>query len=119
MSSTSGENCATRHGLVAPNAIAAAADLDAVRLAVLAESITSYFDIVDTRHQIALTTKIIDVLSDRVEQTENRYQRGLVTSFELYQVRQDFRNIQASLPQRGKPAGGDRGTASGAGGTLF
>jgi NodT family efflux transporter outer membrane factor (OMF) lipoprotein len=82
------------------DAIAAAADLQAVRLAVLAESITSYFDIVDARHQIALTTKIIDVLGDRVEQTENRYSRGLVTSFELYQVRQDFRNVQASLPQR-------------------
>lgn len=82
------------------DAIAAAADLQAVRLAVLAEAITSYFDIVDARHQIALTTKIIDVLGDRVEQSENRYSRGLVTSFELYQVRQDFRNVQAGLPQR-------------------
>ncbi|QTD55015.1 TolC family protein [Parasphingorhabdus cellanae] len=82
------------------DAVAAAADLQAARLAVMAEVITSYFDIVDARDQIALTTKIIDVLGDRVEQTENRYRRGLVTSFELYQVRQDFRNIQASLPQR-------------------
>jgi len=82
------------------DAIAASADLHAVRLAVLAETITSYFDIVDTRHQIALTTQNIDVLGDRVEQTEDRYRRGLVTSFELYQVRQDFRNVQASLPQR-------------------
>ncbi|MEP2101514.1 MAG: TolC family protein [Parasphingorhabdus sp.] len=82
------------------DAEAAAADLQAARLAVIAETITSYFDIVDVRDQIALTTKIIDVLGDRVEQTENRYRRGLATSFELYQVRQDFRNIQAGLPQR-------------------
>ncbi|MEO9600166.1 TolC family protein [Parasphingorhabdus sp.] len=82
------------------DAVAASADRQAVRLAVLAEAITSYFDIVDARHQIALTTQIIDVLGDRVEQTENRYSRGLATSFELYQVRQDFRNVQASLPQR-------------------
>ncbi|MEO9469814.1 TolC family protein [Parasphingorhabdus sp.] len=82
------------------DAFAAAGDMQAARLAVLAETITSYFDIVDARHQIALTAKTIDVLGDRVEQTENRYQRGLVTSFELYQVRQDFRNVQASLPQR-------------------
>lgn len=82
------------------DAVAAAADLRAARLAVMAETITSYFDIVDARDQIALTTKIIDVLGDRVEQTENRYRRGLATSFELYQVRQDFRNIQAGLPQR-------------------
>ncbi|MEO9617203.1 MAG: TolC family protein [Parasphingorhabdus sp.] len=82
------------------DAIAASADLQAVRLAVLAETITSYFDLVDGRHQIALTAKTIDILGDRVEQTENRYRRGLTTSFELYQVRQDFRNVQASLPQR-------------------
>ncbi len=82
------------------DAVAAAADMQAARLAVMAETITSYFDIVDARDQIALTTKIIDVLGDRVEQTENRYRRGLATSFELYQVRQDFRNIQAGLPQR-------------------
>lgn len=82
------------------DATAAAADLQAARLAVIAETITSYFDIVDARDQITLTTKIIDVLGDRVEQTENRYRRGLTTSFELYQVRQDFRNIQAGLPQR-------------------
>ena len=82
------------------DAIASAADLQSVRLAVLAESITSYFDIVDARHQITLTTKIIDVLGDRLEQTEDRYRRGLATSFELYQVRQEFRNIQAGLPQR-------------------
>ncbi len=82
------------------DAIASAADLQAVRLAVLAETITSYFDIVNARHQIALTAKIIDVLGDRLEQTENRYRRGLVTSFELNQVRQEFRNVQAGLPQR-------------------
>ena len=82
------------------DAIASAADFQSVRLAVLAETITSYFDIVDARHQIALATKIIDVLGDRLEQTEDRYRRGLVTSFELYQVRQEFRNIQSSLPQR-------------------
>lgn len=82
------------------DAYAAAADLQGVRLAVLAETITTYFDIVDARHQIELTTNIIEVLQDRVNQTESRYLRGLVTSFELYQVRQDFRNIQASLPQR-------------------
>ena len=82
------------------DAFAYAADLQSVRLAVLAETITSYFDIVDARHQIALATRIIDVLGDRLEQTEDRYRRGLVTSFELYQVRQEFRNIQASLPQR-------------------
>ncbi len=82
------------------DALAAAADLQAVRLSIMAETITAYFDLVDARHQIALSTKIIDVLGDRLERTEDRYRRGLASSFELYQVRQEFRNIQASLPQR-------------------
>lgn len=84
------------------DAIASAADLQAVRLAIMAETITSYFDIVDARHQIDLLKQIIDISADRVEQTENRYRRGLASSFELNQVRQDFRNLQASLPTRQK-----------------
>ena len=81
------------------DAIAAAADLKAARLAIMAETITNYFDLVDVRAQIATQVKTIDVLNDRTTQTESRYRRGLVSSFELYQIRQDFRNTQASLPQ--------------------
>lgn len=81
------------------DAIAAAADLKAARLAVMAEAITNYFDLVDARAQIATQVRTIDVLNDRTTQTESRYRRGLVSSFELYQIRQDFRNTQASLPQ--------------------
>ena len=81
------------------DALAASADLKASRLAVMANTITSYFDLVDTRAQIGVQVKTIDLLNDRTNQTESRYQRGLVSSFELYQIRQDFRNTQASLPQ--------------------
>ncbi len=81
------------------DAIAAAADLKAARLAIMAEAITNYFDLVDARAQIATQVKTIDLLNDRTNQTESRYRRGLVSSFELYQIRQDFRNTQASLPQ--------------------
>lgn len=84
------------------DAIASAADFQAVRLAIMAETITSYFDIVDAHHQIALTNQIINISRDRLEQTENRYLRGLVSSFELNQLRQDFRNLQANLPTRKK-----------------
>jgi len=81
------------------DAIAAAADLKASRLAVMSNAITNYFDLVDARSQIGVQVKTIDLLNDRTEQTESRYRRGLVSSFELYQIRQDFRNTQASLPQ--------------------
>ena len=78
---------------------AAEADLHTARLGVLSETITSYFDYVDLRERVALTTEIVDVLQEREALTEGRYDRGLVTSLELYQVRQDLRNTQAGLPQ--------------------
>ena len=79
---------------------AAEADLQAARLGALAETISTYFEVVDLRAQIALTVATIDILQDRVENTERRYDRGLASSFELYQLRQDYRNTQAALPQR-------------------
>ncbi|MDX1548535.1 MAG: TolC family protein [Rhodothermales bacterium] len=81
-------------------AFATEADYHTARLGVLSETIATYFEIVDLRAQIAVLVETIDVLDERVEQTETRYDRGLVSSFELYQVRQDYRNTQASLPQR-------------------
>ena len=66
----------------------------------MSETISTYFEVVDLRAQIALTVATIDILQDRVENTERRYDRGLASSFELYQLRQDYRNTQASLPQR-------------------
>ena len=80
--------------------VAAEADLRAARLGVLAETISTYFEVVDLRAQIALSVATIDILQDRVENTERRYDRGLASSFELYQIRQDYRNTQAALPQR-------------------
>ncbi len=81
------------------DAIALEHDFRAIQLASAAEVISAYFDIVDTRRQIALAEATEEVLQDRAERTNERYDRGLVTSFELYQVRQDLRATQASLPQ--------------------
>ncbi len=82
------------------DAIAARADLSAVRLSATAQTIAAYFEIVDARRQIELAVRNADVLGDRVERTEDRYRRGLVGSFELYQIRQQLRDVQASLPLR-------------------
>ena len=65
----------------------------------LAETITTYFEIVDLRRRTALAEETVGVLLERVELAETRYDRGLVTSFELYQMRQELRNTQAGLPQ--------------------
>ncbi|MBB3033740.1 efflux transporter outer membrane subunit [Alteriqipengyuania lutimaris] len=81
------------------DAIAAEYDFRSVQLAAAAETIATYFEVVDARRQIELTLETIDLLSERVAQTEERFRRGLTQSFELYQVQQDQRNTQASLPQ--------------------
>jgi len=81
------------------DAIAAEFDFHSVQLASAAETISTYFEIVDTRRQIELTVQTADLLADRAERTNDRYVRGLAESFELYQVRQDLRNTQASLPR--------------------
>ena len=79
--------------------LASESDYHAARIGVLAETITTYFEIVDLRRRTALARETVDVLLERVELAETRYDRGLVTSFELYQVRQELRNTQAGLPQ--------------------
>lgn len=87
-------------GAARADADAAGQDLRAVRLATAAEVISAYFDIVDARFQIATTLQSVDVLSERADRTEERYLRGLAQSFELYQVREQLRSLEASLPQR-------------------
>jgi NodT family efflux transporter outer membrane factor (OMF) lipoprotein len=78
--------------------LASEADLHAVRLGVLAEAITAWFEWVELDRRVTLTAEIVDVLQERVVLTETRYDRGLVGSFELYQIRQDLQNTQAGLP---------------------
>lgn len=79
--------------------LASEADYHAARIGVLSEAIATYFEIVDLRGRGALARETVDVLLEREGLAEARYDRGLVTSFELYQVRQELRNTQAVLPQ--------------------
>ncbi len=81
------------------DAAASAYDLQTVQLSATAETISAYFDLVDTRRQIELLKLTDDVVSDRAARSEDRFERGLIESFELYQVRQDLRSTQASIPQ--------------------
>lgn len=80
------------------DAFAAQRDVEAIRLATIAQVISAYFEIVDTRRQIELTLLSADILQERVELTEDRFASGLAESFELNQVRQESRTIEANLP---------------------
>ena len=83
----------------AADLMASRADLHAARLGVLSETISTYFQIGDLRERLGLSRETVDVLEEREALTETRYDRGLVSSLELYQVRLDLRTVQASLPQ--------------------
>jgi NodT family efflux transporter outer membrane factor (OMF) lipoprotein len=83
----------------AADLMASRADLHAARLGVLSETISTYFQIVDLRERVELTRETVDVVGERETLTDIRYDRGLVTSLEMYQVRRDRRTVQASLPQ--------------------
>jgi outer membrane protein, multidrug efflux system len=78
---------------------ASESDLQSALLGVLAGTITTWYEVADLQTRVALTEEIVGVLEERVEQTATRYDRGLVGSFELYQVRQDLQNTAAGLPQ--------------------
>ena len=78
---------------------ASESDLRAARIGILAETITTYFEIADLRRRTALARETVDVLREREELAATRYARGLTDSFELYLLRQDLRNAQAGLPQ--------------------
>ncbi|HIE61496.1 MAG TPA: TolC family protein [Microbacterium sp.] len=83
----------------AADLMASRADLHAARLGVLSETISTFFQIGDLRERVGLTRETVDVLEEREALTETRYNRGLVSSLELYQVRLDLRTVQASVPQ--------------------
>ena len=83
----------------AADLMASRADLHAARLGVLSETISTYFQIGDLRERLGLSRETVDVLEEREALTETRYDRGLVSSLELYQVRLDLRTVQAGLPQ--------------------
>ena len=79
--------------------LASEADFHAARIGMLAETISTYFEIVALRRQTALARETVSVLLEREAHAETRYHRGLATSFELYQVRRDLTDAQAGLPQ--------------------
>ena len=88
---------------------ASESDLRAARIGILAETITTYFEIADLRRRTALARETVDVLREREELAATRYARGLTDSFELYLLRQDLRNAQAGLPQLESQVAGAEG----------
>ena len=79
--------------------LASESDYQAAKMGILSETIATYFDIVTLRRQSQLAGEAVDVLLEREELASASYDRGLIDSWTLSQVRQDLRNTQAGLPQ--------------------
>ena len=79
--------------------LASESDYETATIGILAETIGTYFEIVDLRQQMAITRSMVDVLMEREDVASTRYDRGLADSLDLYRIRQDLRNTQAVLPQ--------------------
>ena len=89
--------------------------VDAVQTArqqVIAQTISTYFEVAALERQIQLGEEAIRVLQERVDLAEDRYDRGLVRSFEVYALRQELQAAQAEQPQRESQLADARGRLS-------
>lgn len=77
---------------------ASEADMRTVRIGVITETISTYFELGEREYTLALTQENVDLLAERFELTQQRYERGLVSSFELYAIEQEFEEARANLP---------------------
>ncbi len=73
-------------------------DVRTARIGVVSETIGTYMLIRSLEEQLALAQANVALLRKRVQATEDRYGRGLVSSFELYQIRQEFENTRTGIP---------------------
>lgn len=78
---------------------ATAADLQTARMSVISQTISTYFEVAALQRQVALGRRTVDLLEQRLEITEDRYGRGLASSFQLFAVQQNLEAAQAEQPQ--------------------
>lgn len=89
--------------------MASGADARTIQISVAAETIAGYFELRELVAREEILTEVVALLSERLELTEDRYQRGVVSSIELYQVQQDFNATRSGLPLLGGQIAASRG----------
>jgi len=78
---------------------ATAADLQAARISVISQTIATYFEAAALQRQVELGRRTVDLLQQRLDITEDRYARGLASSFQLFTVRQNLEAARSEQPQ--------------------
>jgi NodT family efflux transporter outer membrane factor (OMF) lipoprotein len=76
---------------------------------VASETITAYFELRELLTREATLVSVVDILTERLSLTQDRYQRGVATSIELYQIQQDLNATRAGLPLLGSQITAARG----------
>ena len=79
--------------------LASEADYLTARMGVLAETVRTYLEIANLRHQQRLASEIVEVFQHRKSLAESSYDRGLTDTHGLFTARRNLRNAQAKLPQ--------------------
>ncbi len=79
--------------------LAAESDLDTARIKVLADTIGTYFEVVDLRQQRSLAGEIVELLKEWAWLMETRYDGGLADARDLYAARRQLGDAEAELPQ--------------------
>ncbi|MFQ5569745.1 MAG: efflux transporter outer membrane subunit [Rhodothermales bacterium] len=77
---------------------ASRSDAQTTQIGVIAETIATYFEIDELERSLALARQNVDLLTERAELTRQRYERGLISSFELYAIQQTFEEARSNLP---------------------
>ncbi|MEF8796914.1 MAG: efflux transporter outer membrane subunit [Salinivenus sp.] len=77
---------------------ATAADLQTARLSVISQTISTYFQVASLQRQAALGRQAVDLLEQRLAITQDRYARGLTSSFQLFTVRQSLETARSEQP---------------------
>ena len=78
---------------------ASALEVTAARQALISNLVREYFTWVALDEQRLLTESLLRFLAERLANADERYSRGLIDSFELYSVRQQYFSTQAQRPR--------------------
>ena len=79
--------------------LAAESDLHAARIGTVADTVGTYFEVVDLGHQRRLAGQIVQLLKEWKWLMETRYDGGLVESQDVYAARRQLGDAEAELPQ--------------------
>ena len=79
--------------------LASESDYLTARMGVLAETVRTYLELVDLRHQRRLAGEMVEIFQQRVSLAESRYDRGLTDARALYTARQNLSTAQTRVPQ--------------------